>query len=106
MTNRLAPYKDPRILHTVTTWWETTNQPEDRRTYGDLFASYTRKQLDDYNLPHILTTAQFAKCLTQCSILHLGNGIWRQSPDWHPDPASSTVTRATIPQQEPHYADQ
>lgn len=104
MTNRLAPYKDPRILHTVTTWWDT-RPPQDTVSFNDLFASYTRKQLDDYNLQHILTTAQFAKCLTQCSILHLGNGLWRQSPDWHPDPTSSTVTRATIPQQELDYAD-
>jgi len=104
MTNRLAPYKDPRILHTVTTWWDT-RIPQDAVFFNDLFADYTRKQLDDYNLPHILTTAQFAKCLTALGILHLGNGIWRQSPDWHPDPASSTVTRATHPE-EPHYADQ
>jgi len=103
MTNRLAPYKDPRILHTVTTWWDT-RIPQDAVFFNDLFADYTRKQLDDYNLPHILTTAQFAKCLTALGILHLGNGIWRQSPDWHPSSDSSTVTRATAP--EPHYADQ
>lgn len=93
MTNRLAPYKDPSILHNIQAWWQSVAlTPQDKRTFGDLFSSYTRQQLDDYDLQSILTTQQFAKCLTQAHIIHLGAGSWALAPDY--TPTSFALTRA------------
>jgi hypothetical protein len=93
MTNRLAPYKDTNTLHTISTWWYHAGiTPATKRTFGDLFSSYTRAQLDDYNLSHILTVHQFAKCLTALHIMHLGGGTWRVADNWEPSEFKITRT--------------
>jgi hypothetical protein len=89
MTNKLAPYRNEAIMHSIRKWWVDT-YPNNRAEAElplhaiELYKSYSKWRgglepfMDDY-----MDVNQFAKCLVAAKIADIG-GIWSMLHNWEP----------------------
>lgn len=98
MPNKLAPYKNPKILELVSKWFEVTYgeeaiSPNGFITVEDLYQNFSEYTLDPRYVRSRLNINEFAKCIVACKILDIG-GRFVHRPEY--EPAPSAITRATV----------
>lgn len=98
MANKLAPYKDERILGVIKAWWDDVDgrcnpmarQPQTVMSLYRAFLEATgTKPWDD----GFVDRDQFAKCLVALRIANTGP-YWQHLPEWIPKTYELTKAKA------------
>lgn len=97
MSNKLARYKDEKVLTFISEWFKDIHQNDfyelgKYKVLEDLYQSYHEFTTPMSYVEYRMDMSTFAKCLIACKILDIG-GRFRYAPDYQPAP--SAITRAT-----------